>query len=139
MSQEEVVKPDRWCIVEIFDAIEHVKAAVSRIDDRWFPTAVRLEISKHYISMGSDILAYSVSLNPQGASVHTRNCTLTLFPDVLYLTNHAANIRYSGKYLHVDPTYYYTGKEVYSAHELYTMISQIFEKAVAVASSIVNP
>jgi len=139
MSQEEVVKPDRWCVVEIFDAVEHVKAAVSRIDDKWFPTTVRLEISKHCISMGSDVLAYSVALNPQGASVHTRNCTLTLFPDALYLINHAADIRYSGKHLYVDPTYYYTAKEMYSAHELYTMIKQIFEKAVATALSIVNP
>jgi len=139
MDQEEVIKPDRWCTVQIFDAIEYAKAAVSRIDDKWFPTKVQLEVSKYYLSIGSEALRYAVLLNPQGASVHTNGCSLFVFPDAIYLHNHMANIEYRGKYLYVDQNAYYTGKEIYNAYELYTVIRQIFEKALAVASSIAKP
>ena len=139
MSQEkEVVKPDRWCVVQILDALNHANAMVSRIDDKWFPTSVKVEISKYYISIGSEALGYSISLNPQGVSVNTRNCSLIVFPDVLYLRNNVANIEERGKFLYIDPNYYYTGKDTYSSNELYEMIKRMFEKAIFIASSIID-
>jgi len=139
MSQEkEVVKPDRWCVVQILDALNHADAMVSRIDDKWFPTSVKVEISKYYISIGSEALGYSILLNPQGVFVITRDCSLIVFPDVLYLRIRAAHIEERGKFLYIDPNYYYTGKDTYSSNELYEMIKRLFEKAVFTALSIVD-
>ncbi len=138
MGQEEIVRPDRWCIIQIFDAIEYAKAAVARIEDRWAPTNVQLEVSRSHISIKSNALGYTVTLAVGSVSVFTNSCSLIIHPDEVHLYNHAANVKYHGKYLYVDQHYYYTGKELYSAYELFTEIKQIFEKAVAIASEVVR-
>jgi hypothetical protein len=139
MDQEKVIKLDRFCAAQIFDALEHIKAAAFQIEDRWFPTAVRLEISRHYISLSPDSLAYTVLLKQHEAIIYTRNCVLIVYPDAFYLYKYAGSVEEVGRYVYVDPNYYFTEKEVYSAHEIYTLIKQIFEKAVRVALSIINP
>ena len=138
MKNELVIKPDKWCTEEIFDALFHAEATAVRIDDPWLPTAAKIEVSKHCISMPSEGLKYSIILYPDRIHITTRHCMFTIYQDEMYLTYHATQVTEKGKYIYVNQQFYYTGKEVYSVEELRAKIRQIFERVINAAFRILN-
>ena len=139
MKNEPVIKPDRWCTAEIFDALSHAEATAVRIDDLWLPTAVKIEVSKHYVSTSSGEPRYSIIFYPDRIHIVVRHCTLTIYQDEMYLSYHIAQITEKGKYVYVNQQFYYTGKELYSVEEFRTKIKRIFERVINAAHRIIDP
>ena len=132
MEGSEVIRLDKWCAEQIFDALQHAEASAARIHDSWLPTVVKVEVGRDYIAVGA------VVLSPRHVLVATRNCSLIIYPDEVHLHNHVAQTKHKGRYIFVDQRLCYTGKELYSAGELYEKVKEIFKKIVNVAASIVN-
>jgi hypothetical protein len=138
MKNELVIKPDKWCTEQVIDALLHADATAVRINDYWFPTAAKIEVSKHYISTYSEGLRYNIILYPDRIHIATRHCTLIIYQDEMHLVNHVAQITEKGKYIYINQQFYYTGKELYSVEELRTKIRQIFEKVINAARHILD-
>jgi hypothetical protein len=139
VKNESIIKPDKWCVEQIFDALLHAEATTVRINDYWFPTAVKIEVSKHYVSMFSEGLQYNIMLYPDRVHVATRQCTLIIYQDEMYLINHAAQITEKGRCIYVNQQFFYTGKELYSIDELRAKIRQIFERVINTALRVLDP
>jgi hypothetical protein len=138
MKNEVVIKPPKWCMEQIFDALFHAEATATRIADYWFPSVMKIEVSKHYIATGSEGLRYSIIFYPDRIHIATRHCTLVIYQDEMHLIYHTDQITEKGKYIYVNQQFYYTGKELYSVEELRTKIRQIFEKVINTAYRILD-
>jgi len=139
VKNELVIKPDKWCTEEIFGVLSHAEATTVRINDRWFPTAVKIEVGKYYISMFSEKPRYNIIFYPDRIHIATHRCTLTIYQDEMHLIYHVTQITEKGKYIYVDQQFYYTGKELYSVEEFHTKIKQIFGRVINTASRILDP